>query len=291
MSKLRQCAWSLVALMLMAPLLLYTYQQTQRSPRTPLRQPLFAGVTYQRQIQNVPWPQVVHIVTVELTTPGIEIVVSPGALEDGAETIAQTATQFLQQTDAQVAVNANFFHPFEERSPWNFRPREGDRTHILGIGIADGKMYAPAESTWPALCFALNNRAQIVPKGSCPVGTQAAIAGNQQLVADGQPVPFDFSDQSYARVMAAVGAGGDRLSLVVVDGKQPYYSEGATLAQLTDIALRLDADAAVNLDGGGSTTLVIETPAGFEPLNAPIHTKWPRRQRPVANHLGIRANN
>ncbi|NEQ42662.1 MAG: phosphodiester glycosidase family protein [Leptolyngbya sp. SIOISBB] len=288
--RVKQTAWGLGGLVLLAPLLLYTRQQWQRSPRVPSTQELFAGVTYQRRVADEPWPQVIHIVTLDLTTPGIAIVASAGSPDnDEMETTAQTTAQFLEQTATQVAVNANFFYPFEEKTPWNFRPHVGDRTNILGAGVADGESYSPSEAHWPALCFDGDNRAQIAAGGICPEGTQQAIAGNQQLVADGEPVPFDFRDRAYARVMAVVSRGGEELSLVVVDGKQPHYSEGATLAQLTDIALSLNADAALNLDGGGSTTLVIDTPNGPQPLNAPIHTKWPMRLRPVANHLGIRA--
>ena len=100
---------------------------------------------------------------------------------------------------------------------------------------------------------------------------------------------IEEKDTPYARVMAAVNQQGDRLWLVIVDGKQPGDSEGTTLAQLTQIALRLEAAAAINLDGGGATTLAIATPQGPRALNAPIHTKLPMRQRPVANHLGFRA--
>ena len=289
MVTLRQIAWGIGATVLMAPLLLYTHAQGQRSPRTTTTQQPFVGVTYQRQIQDAPWPQVIHIVTIDLTAPGIEVVVSPGRPgADGLETEAMTTSHFLAQAKAQIAVNANFFYPFEEKTPWNFAPHRGDRTNVLGIAMADGQRYSPAEPQWPALCFDRAPRARIVANGTCPEGTQQAIAGNQQLVAAGEAVPIDYADRAYARVMAVVESGGDRLSLVVVDGKQPFYSEGATLAQLTDIALSLNAEAALNLDGGGSTTLVIDTPHGPQLLNAPIHTKLPRRQRPVANHLGIR---
>ncbi|MBD2020680.1 phosphodiester glycosidase family protein, partial [Leptolyngbya sp. FACHB-36] len=51
----------------------------------------------------------------------------------------------------------------------------------------------------------------------------------------------------------------------------------------------LGADKAVNLDGGGSTTIVVSSPTGPYALNAPIHTKIPLRERPVANHLGFYA--
>jgi hypothetical protein len=45
----------------------------------------------------------------------------------------------------------------------------------------------------------------------------------------------------------------------------------------------------LNLDGGGSTTLVMQQNQGVRTLNAPIHTNVPLRQRPIANHIGIYA--
>jgi hypothetical protein len=44
----------------------------------------------------------------------------------------------------------------------------------------------------------------------------------------------------------------------------------------------------MSLDGGGSSTLVIEGEDGLpEILNSPIDSYIPGRERPVANHLGI----
>lgn len=43
--------------------------------------------------------------------------------------------------------------------------------------------------------------------------------------------------------------------LVVVDGRFPGEAEGMTIAELTDLALRLGLTDALNLDGGGSSTL------------------------------------
>ena len=280
---------------LMIPLLLYSMAQWLRPFRTPAAERLFAGITYEREIAEQPWPQVIHIVTVDLDQAGVEVLVSPGtaAAVEGElaefETIALTTSDFLVQNTLDLAINANFFAPFSETTPWNFYPGRGDDTRVLGTAISNGVAYSLPESERPALCFGTDNRAQIAPEGTCPSDTQQAIAGKQQLVSAGTPVPIQEKDTPYARVMAAVNARGDRLWLVIVDGKQPGYSEGATLAQLTEIALRLEAAAAINLDGGGSTTLAIATPQGPSTLNAPIHTKLPMRQRPVANHLGFRA--
>ncbi len=61
----------------------------------------------------------------------------------------------------QTQESPNFFNPFEETTPWNFRPQVGDRTNILGLGIADWGAYSPAEPRWSALCFDRENRAQM----------------------------------------------------------------------------------------------------------------------------------
>jgi exopolysaccharide biosynthesis protein len=73
-----------------------------------------------------------------------------------------------------------------------------------------------------------------------------------------------------------------------VDGRQPFYSEGATFAELADLLIDFGAHYAMSLDGGGSSTLVIEGEDGLpEILNSPIDSYIPGRERPVANHLGI----
>jgi hypothetical protein len=77
--------------------------------------------------------------------------------------------------------------------------------------------------------------------------------------------------------------------LVTVDGRQPGFSEGASLDELADIFISLGARDAINLDGGGSTTMVVESANGHLVLNRPILTGVPGRERPSANHLGVRA--
>ena len=73
----------------------------------------------------------------------------------------------------------------------------------------------------------------------------------------------------------------------MVDGRQPKYSEGVTLWELAEITLEAGADIALNLDGGGSSTMVMRGDSGTNILNAPFHTNIPMRERPVGNHLGI----
>lgn len=60
-----------------------------------------------------------------------------------------------------------------------------------------------------------------------------------------------------------------------------------TQAELAQIGIDLGCDRLLNFDGGGSATLAVRQGNKIKVLNAPIHTKIPMRERPVANHLGF----
>lgn len=75
---------------------------------------------------------------------------------------------------------------------------------------------------------------------------------------------------------------------LVVDGKQPGYSEGLTMPELRSRLERRGLVWALEMDGGGSAALAIRNHEGrAELLSSPCHTKVPGRARPVALHLGI----
>jgi exopolysaccharide biosynthesis protein len=60
----------------------------------------------------------------------------------------------------------------------------------------------------------------------------------------------------HPRTAAGVRADGT-LIFVTVDGRQPETSVGMSIPELTDLMLELGCVSAVNLDGGGSTTMVV----------------------------------
>lgn len=66
----------------------------------------------------------IHIVTIDLTAPGIKVFVTPGSPgPDRAEIQARTTTEFVREFQVQFAVNANFFYPFYTKTPWDYYPR------------------------------------------------------------------------------------------------------------------------------------------------------------------------
>lgn len=90
-------------------------------------------------------------------------------------------------------------------------------------------------------------------------GVLDSVGGNPMLVRDGAPVPgLGQSGAFYGlNPRAAVGIAGSRIILVVVDGRRPGHSVGMTLVQLADFLISLGATSALNLDGGGSATMVV----------------------------------
>ncbi len=315
---------------MLAPLVWYGTATLQRPERAMIdRQPLFQGIAYSRRVETQDRPQLIHILEIDLTAPGLEPFSAPGfegatpnAYEPiGQETLAQRTSDFLQEHQLQVAVNANFFYPFREETPWNYEPHAGQPVNMGGTAISEGELVSLPQEQRPSLCFLPERgtpgltdspRAVIVGDGICFAGTEQAVSGNTMLLDKGQPttVVQDILNDGqpakpYPMNIAALDATGTRLWLILVDGKQPFYSEGMTLQESIDLVQSLGGTTALRLDGGGSTTLAVSTAGrgiagkgeaqtaaalnGAAPrlLNAVIHAKIPGQERPVANHLGF----
>jgi hypothetical protein len=84
---------------------------------------------------------------------------------------------------------------------------------------------------------------------------QWAIGTNKPLVTDGVLVPQ--GDKSVApRTAIGFKDDGKTMILLITDGRQTNAALGTTLEQTGQMLLDLGADTGLNLDGGGSTTLV-----------------------------------
>ena len=89
-----------------------------------------------------------------------------------------------------------------------------------------------------------------------------------------------FADARHPRTAVGYDPDRNRLWLVVVDGRQPGYSEGMSLPELADLLQALGARDALNLDGGGSSVMVLRGRAFSRPSD-------PEGERAVANALAV----
>lgn len=86
-----------------------------------------------------------------------------------------------------------------------------------------------------------------------------AIGGGPVLLSDGVDVVGTCIGSGCGRdPRTGVGVTADeKILLVVVDGRRPKWSVGATKHEFARIFLQLGATGAMNLDGGGSSTMVV----------------------------------
>ncbi len=90
------------------------------------------------------------------------------------------------------------------------------------------------------------------------------------------------------RTAAGIARVGNvqRLLLAVIDGRQPGYSVGMTLRQTADLLRSLGAQRAINLDGGGSSVMVVRDNATGT-LRVRNKPSDPTGERPVGNALAV----
>jgi hypothetical protein len=89
-------------------------------------------------------------------------------------------------------------------------------------------------------------------------GVFDAVGGAPLLLRDGEPVGRCNSGCGrQPRTGVGVTASG-KILLVVVDGRQTRWSLGPTVAEFAEIMADLGAVTALNLDGGGSSEMVVE---------------------------------
>nr|WP_246416150.1 phosphodiester glycosidase family protein [Nocardioides luti] len=111
---------------------------------------------------------------------------------------------------------------------------------------------------------------------------QVAITGSTILVDEGV-IQVTADRVQHPRTAVGIDRDTGEVLIVVVDGRSKA-SRGATLAELADLMIDLGADEALNLDGGGSSTMVATKPGG-----SPAVRNHPSDgfQRSVANALEV----
>jgi hypothetical protein len=251
----------------------------------PEKRQLFQGITYERIVRQDPRLMVIHVVTIDLKAAGMKVLVSPGQEDQSRPVEAQTTSQFLDQYNLDLAINGTAFVPWNDYGPLGYSPRAGERVTPLGFSASRGIVYAEDTDEQPTLYIYQNNKASM----NALVGkVYNAVSGYKLLLWNGNIVEGLDSSDVDPRTAIGLDRPGRRLVIVIVDGRQSGYSEGATEAELAQILLEHRAYSAMNLDGGGSSTLVIRGENG-EPqvLNSPVHGGVPGQERPVGVHLGF----
>jgi phosphodiester glycosidase len=280
-------SWLLVVVVLCV--VSYLIYDRGRPAPVPMKQELYEGVTYRRIVEYLPHPLIAHVIIIDTKIKGLGFLVTPPDSKGEMPLNARTTSQFLKEFGVQIAINGDGFKPWWSHSPADFYPHVGDPVAPLGLSAAKGDVYSegiPNDiGVEPTLFISRRNALSFNRR---PDNIFQAISGDRMLVEQGQVVDGLDNKELDPRTAIGLNKNGRYLILIVVDGRQPFYSDGATFTKLAELLISQGANIAMSLDGGGSSTMVVEGANGEAViLNSPIDNYIPGRERPVANHLGI----
>lgn len=260
--------------------------------------PVAAPVHIQRFVQAGPLAGVAA--RVNLRDPRVELdLVMAGDAPPGAEKCAgrlDVPSAVARRHGFAVAINASYFRAEAKDVEGRKVPYfVGNCGTPVGWHVAEGRILArPTEAHIQAtLVVQAGGRLSLHPRlEQLPADTRFAVSGNALVLVDGQ-VTSRPGAVRHPRTAVGISADGSTLLLVAVDGRQPH-SRGATLAELGELMKSLGAHGALNLDGGGSTALVLQDRATgvFTVANRPSERAagLPETplERPVVDVLGVR---
>lgn len=138
--------------------------------------------------------------------------------------------------------------------------------------------------------FSIHDTVQLLTQFKPEVdGVTQALGGLPMIVHDGknvaeaeaarEKVNAALADEHHPRTAIGISRDGKKVFLVVVDGRTKA-SVGMTLSELADMMIKLDAYDAVNMDGGGSSTMIVKGKI----VNSPSD---PAGERAVSNALVV----
>lgn len=248
---------------------------------------MFTGVTYQRKQTATPRNIVVHVLLVDTKLAGMQFLVTPPSHSSGLVCSRKTS-QFIKDFGMKIAINGDGFSYLDptQYPPQTYCVTGGEPLKVFSYAASRGTAYAAKLPDRPVLYISQTNAIQFdTPSGNL----YNAISGDRYLVNKGI-VPASLESQSIEpRTAIGLSQNGRTLVLAVVDGRQPGYSEGATFPEMGNIMKAHGAYNAINMDGGGSSTLAIMGILGVpHVLNSPIEGGIRGNEAAVANHLGIR---
>jgi hypothetical protein len=170
---------------------------------------------------------------------------------------------------------------------------------VSGPAATDGEVWSKVEKPVEILWFDAQNRPELVRGTEPPPEARQAIHAHDVLVRGGKNVAPVAEKAGFVKgphPRTAVGYTKDRntLFLVVVDGRDKARAVGMSLSEVAEVFVKLGADVAVNLDGGGSSVLAIRDPKSGQMtiMNSPSDKdkSGVSHERAVGNVLGVKVS-
>lgn len=210
-------------------------------------------------------------------TKGLTISVStPDNLDEVGSELQTVAEQAMSAEAAgkvvYLATNGDYFSESTTSRGW----------------IPGGLVYKDGKALWTKLGYEVDYAFYMLKDGTAHISTvdefnkneenvMSALSGWQRMICDGEPVKeFSVNDNAmnfHPRTFVGVSKDNLKVWLFVLDGRQPEYSNGMRLEDMILLCQGAGCYQALNLDGGGSSTMVKRCEDGgkvtFELMNKP----------------------
>jgi hypothetical protein len=221
-------------------------------------------------VRSASGPRQIRAMVIDTCAPGVSFRATD------TDERQRTVSSFGTLVGAEAGVNGDFFS-YSDYDVSGFAV--GDGNAWSGVATNEGSIVFGQDATW------LARPRDITAHQSWML---QAVSGRPILVEDGVNLG-DFTsrnDCADRHPRTAVGVSQDRRTLIlaVVDGRSSA-SIGMKCTELADLMVDLGAWRAMNLDGGGSSTMWVRGVPGSDVVNDPSDG----RERVVGNHLAIHA--
>lgn len=257
------------------------------------------GIEYQLLTLEQPRPNRAHVLRVDLSEKNLQPAVVV-ALDPDGEGPAEA-----ELTDPLTLASDPRILAFVNTNPWEGIADNagnhitkwfvGQHVNIVGLAVAEGDARSQVHPRGTSVWFDQQGKIKLAGKrgGGPKQQPREAMAGFQPVATDGTVV-VEPGGARHPRTAVGTNAAGTSLWLVVVDGRQPGYSEGMDLHELGTLMLELGCTDATNMDGGGSSIMGLAGSDGkLKVVNRPSGSQaaqpnQPPKYRPVPTLLTIK---
>ncbi len=256
----------------------------------------FPGIEHIERTTNSPRTLTQHLVFLETKTPKLRIL-STRPDRDGnhppGTTKMETTRAFAERTKSHIAINANFFDNGAEAKKKGY-------TQLIGLAMSEGHFVSPWSAKNALFCDAIHfsskgeirflERPKEIGDGFSTIPATdlyTAVTGHARLLREGivgdKIRKTDPNKDLNPRT--AIGQHRDgRLVIFLVDGRRPGHSLGMATHEVAEFLRERGVVDAIQLDGGGSSTLVFGDGTGkARVINKPSDLS----ERKVGNNLGF----
>lgn len=187
-------------------------------------------------------------------------------------------SKFAKDSGAVVAMNGTFYNM---RIPYNcvcYFKKNGQTAFANTEKMEqrdNGAVVISPKGKISVVAADAANPGNIMPQNWAEkIDAPSVMCSGPVLMIDGKNAQLDensFNRNRHPR--SAVATKGDKIYLIAADGRSAENAQGVSLWEFTAIMHYIGAEDAINLDGGGSTTLYVEGENGSGIVNHPSDNK------------------